>query len=123
VPKVDVNKALTKGLEIGPFNPERVGHSKNGAGRIVVKAEPRMNDFSGMPPRPDPREVRPAASIARARLRPAPAPGRRPSHPPPTSTTSTRPRPTKRWRRASTTSRKSTTRTTRTRRRAARSMS
>ncbi len=55
-PRVDVHKALTQNLEARPFKPESVGQSKNGAGRIVVKAEARSSDFHGMPPRPDPRE-------------------------------------------------------------------
>lgn len=51
--RVDVHRALTHNLERGPFNPERVGQSRQGAGRIVVKAEARSNDFFGAPQDPD----------------------------------------------------------------------
>lgn len=48
--RVDLHRAITNNLERGPFNPERLGQSRNGSGRIVVKAEARSNDFFGAQP-------------------------------------------------------------------------
>src|SRR5688500_479464 len=46
--RVDLHGALTNNLRNNAWKPERIGHSKEGAGPIVVKAEAR-SDYGALP--------------------------------------------------------------------------
>ncbi len=71
--RVDLHGAMTRNLAVGPLNPERLGRSKNGAGRIVVKAEARSTDYQGLPPRAEAEARAEAARPRVQRRRSAPA--------------------------------------------------